>query len=134
MRVAVTAQGPDLNNLLDRHFGRARCFLIVDTETGQCAVWGNGDLAATAHMAGIQAAGALLGLGVEAVITGNIGPKAFETFRSAGVPVYASAARTVRQAVEAIRASSLSPLAHANVREHRPQEAGGVHVGGLHGV
>jgi predicted Fe-Mo cluster-binding NifX family protein len=83
VKVAVTSQGPDLNSQVDPRFGRAPCFVVVDVGTGAVAVRNNSENLRTAHAAGMQAAGALIGLGAAAVVTGNIGPKAFGTLQSA---------------------------------------------------
>ncbi len=35
MKIAVTAQGGELTSELDPRFGRAKWFVIIDTETGE---------------------------------------------------------------------------------------------------
>lgn len=41
MKVAVTAQDRTLDSLVDPRFGRARYFLLIDTETGNFTVHDN---------------------------------------------------------------------------------------------
>jgi predicted Fe-Mo cluster-binding NifX family protein len=121
VKVAVTSQGPDLDGQVDPRFGRAPCFVLVDTQSGELSVRHNSGNLLTAHAAGMQAAGALISLGAAAVITGNIGPKAFGTLQAAKVSVYRLTSGTVREAIERFNAGKLQPLANANVEEHWEQ-------------
>ena len=121
MKVAVTSQGLDLNSQLDPRFGRAPCFVVVDMESGAVAVRNNSGNVRTAHAAGMQAAGALIGLGAAVVITGSIGPKAFGTLQAAKVSVYTVTSGSVGEAVERLLAGQLRPLLNANAEEHRNQ-------------
>jgi predicted Fe-Mo cluster-binding NifX family protein len=118
VKVAVTSQGPDLRSPVDPRFGRAPCFVVVDVETGAVAVRNNAANLGTAHAAGMQAAGALIGLGAAAVITGNIGPKAFATLRAADVRVYTVASGSVGEALEKFNSGALQQLLSANAEEH----------------
>jgi predicted Fe-Mo cluster-binding NifX family protein len=68
--------------------------------------------------AGIQAAQFVVARGVQAVVTGNVGPKAFDVFGAAGVSVYLFGEGTVRQAVEAYKAGQLPVSGDASVSEH----------------
>ncbi len=34
MKIAVTSQGPDMNGKIDPRFGRAKFFVVVDTDSG----------------------------------------------------------------------------------------------------
>lgn len=120
-KVAVTSWGPDVTSPVDPHFGRARYFLAVGTDTDQVAVHDNRGCRRSLHTAGMQAAGTLISIGVQAVITGHIGPRAFATLQSAGVEVYGVEGGTVGDAVEQLRTGKLQPLREANVREHWPQ-------------
>jgi predicted Fe-Mo cluster-binding NifX family protein len=121
MKVAVTSQGPDLSSQVDPRFGRAACFVLVDMETRAVAVRHNSGNRRTGHAAGMQAAGALVGLGVAAVITGNIGPKAFGTLQAAKVSVYTAPAASVGEAIDKFRAGELQVLLEANTKEHTEQ-------------
>jgi len=118
MRVAVTAQGTNLDSLVDPRFGRARYFLLLDTDSGQFTAHDNVQNLNAPQGAGIQAAQMVVQLGAEAVLTGNVGPKAFATLQAGQVAIYAGAAGTVRQALEELHAGRLQPAAKANVQGH----------------
>lgn len=116
MKVIVTASGPDLNSPVDPRFGRARHFILVDTETGQFAAHDNSDTAETPQGAGTQSAQRAVALGAEAVLTGNVGPKAFTALRAAGIPVYSGASGTVQQAIDEFCSGGLKKAEQPNVQ------------------
>jgi len=125
MKVAVSSQGPDLDSQVESRFGRAPCFVLVDTQSGELNLCNNFESIYTAHTAGMQAAGTLVSLGVAAVITNKIGPKAFGTLQAAKVRVYTTTSPTVGEAVEQFKAGSLQPLHRANAKEHWNQTVKG---------
>jgi predicted Fe-Mo cluster-binding NifX family protein len=118
MKLAVTAQGPDLDSLVDPRFGRAKYFLLVDSETGTFTAHDNVQNLNAPQGAGIQAAQTVVHLGAEAVLTGNVGPKAFATLQAGKVAIYPGATGTIRQAVEQLRTGHLQPTDKANVEGH----------------
>ncbi len=118
MRVVVTSQGPDLDSPMDPRFGRAAYLIVVDTETGEHSAVDNSINLNAAQGAGIQAGRNVVALGVQALITGNVGPKAFATLAAGKIQVYTGGAGTVRQAVEDFTAGRLPPVAAANVEGH----------------
>ena len=71
-----------------------------------------------AQGAGIQAGRNVAELGVQAVITGNVGPKAFATLKAAGIEVYIGAAGTVQEALDSFKAGALKSAETANVEGH----------------
>ena len=115
MKVAVSATGRGLDALVEPRFGRAPYFVVVDTATGQWEVLENRAGLDAVQGAGIQTAKRIAQLGAQAVITGNVGPKAFSALQAAGVKVYSGAAGTVREALEQLRAEQLVLLDGANV-------------------
>lgn len=118
MKVVVTAQGATLDSPIDSRFGRARYFLLIDTDTGHLTAHDNVQNLNAPQGAGIQAAQVVVQLGAEAVLTGHVGPKAFATLQAGRVAVHPGATGTVRQAVEAFRSGRLPPTAKANVEGH----------------
>ncbi len=75
MKVAVTSSGPSLEDQMDDRLGRCPFFVIFDSVSGETASVANAAAEASSG-AGTKAMQALLDLGVEAVITGRIGPHA----------------------------------------------------------
>ncbi len=118
MKIVVTAQGPDLESLVDPRFGRARYFLLVDTQTSQFTAHDNVQNMNAPQGAGIQAAQTVVQLGAEAVLTGHVGPKAFATLQAGQVAVHPGATGTVQQTLEDLRAGRLQLAAKANVEGH----------------
>lgn len=118
MKLVVTAQGPTLDSPVDPRFGRAQYFLLVDSDTGSFTAHDNAQNLNAAQGAGIQAAQTVVELGAEAVLTGNVGPKAFTTLQAGQVAVYPGAAGTVREAVEQWQSGNKEPAAKATVQGH----------------
>lgn len=107
MKVAVSATDPDINAQVDPRFGRCRCFVIVDTETMDFESIPNSSAGAMSG-AGIQAAQDVAEKGVVAVITGSVGPNAYQVLSSAGIRVYVGALGTVKEAVERFKNGQLN--------------------------
>jgi len=105
MKVAVTANGTDLDSFVDPRFGRCQYFLFIDTDTMRIEVAPNAARQA-AGGAGIQAAQFVVEKGVQAVITGSVGPNADEVLKSSNIPVYRGAG-TVRGVVEKFKGGRL---------------------------
>lgn len=118
MKIAITAQGKELDSNVDPRFGRSKFFVVVDTETGEATATDNAQNLNAAQGAGIQAGRNVVDLGVAAVITGNVGPKAFTTLQAGGVKVYTGAKGTVREAIELFKQDKLEPAAGASVESH----------------
>jgi predicted Fe-Mo cluster-binding NifX family protein len=118
MRIAVTAQGEGLDAAVDPRFGRARCFVVVDTETGASSTIDNADNLDALLGAGVQAGRRIVELGVDAVITGHVGPKAFSALQAGRVAIYTGASGTVAEAVEQYKAGKLTRAEAADVEGH----------------
>jgi predicted Fe-Mo cluster-binding NifX family protein len=109
MKIAITATGADLQAQVDPRFGRAQYFVIVDPETMEFEAIENTSVSA-AHGAGIQAGQLMSSRDVSAVITGSVGPNAFQTLTTAGIKIFQSSGGTVEQAVEAYKNRQLQPV------------------------
>jgi predicted Fe-Mo cluster-binding NifX family protein len=117
MRIALTANGADLDAPISPIFGRCSTYIFMDTETMQYEAIANPAVSAGGG-AGVQAAQFVIERGAQAVVTGNVGPNAFGVFRAGGIPVYLFKEGTVQQAVRAYKAGRLAPVADATVSAH----------------
>lgn len=118
MKIAITTQGDSPDSQVDPRFGRARNFLVYDTETDTYAPVSNTQNLQAPQGAGIQAGRTVTGAGSEAVLTGNCGPKAYRVLNEAGVRVYVGVSGTAREAVAAFQKGELTEATGANVEGH----------------
>jgi predicted Fe-Mo cluster-binding NifX family protein len=124
MRIAVSSSGETLDAPVSTVFGRCPTYIFVEPETLEFEAVSNPAMSQGGG-AGIQAAQFVAKQGAEAVLTGNLGPKAFEVLQAAGVPGYLISEGTVQQAVEAYKAGQLQPMGGANVAAHAGMAGGG---------
>ena len=118
MLIAVTAQKNDLQGEVEPRFGRAKQFLLVDSETMRFEVVENEQNLSLPQGAGIQAALVVTDHRAEVVLTGNCGPKAFKTLEAAGIKVVVGVSGTIADAIQAYLQGNLQPAEDANVEGH----------------
>jgi predicted Fe-Mo cluster-binding NifX family protein len=107
MRIAASAAGSSIEDLLDPRFGRCAFILIVDTDTLDFEVIENSSKNLGGG-AGIEAAQRVADQGVTHVLTGRCGPNAERVLSAAGIRIVDGCEGTVRQAVERFRSASVS--------------------------
>ena len=80
----------------------------------------NDQNAKAAQGGGIQAGKNVVETGAEAVITGNVGPKAFRTLQAAGRKIYlcSDESVTVQEAIERFSQGELAEVSESNVSGH----------------
>lgn len=117
MKVAISATGDSLDSQIDPRLGRARFFIIYELDNDSFRVVEN-SFAQASSGAGIQATTFLANEGIEAVITGNVGPNAYRVLQQAGVKVYLGASGTVREAIQAFKEGRLSIAQNPSVGAH----------------
>jgi len=118
MKLAITSVGEGIESAVDPRFGRAKYFVVVDLETNAAMTVSNAVNLNAAQGAGIQAAKTVIDLGVKALITGHVGPKAFAALQAGGVTIYPVAGGTVAEALERFNAGTLKAMASADVEGH----------------
>lgn len=118
MKIAVTTSGESLDAPLDPRFGRAKKFLLYDTDSGEFELIDNVQNLNAPQGAGIQAAQNVSSLGAAVVITGNCGPKAYKTLMAAGIKVVVGSEGSVMQAIEQFERGKLKPAEAPNVEGH----------------
>lgn len=117
MKIAVSSTGQSKEDLLDRRFGRCDYFQIFDTETKQYNVLVNDGVSAEGG-AGIAAASQMLKENVNILITGNLGPNAFELLEKSGIKLYSCEVLPVFRAIELFQKNQLSEITLAGKAHH----------------
>lgn len=117
MKIAISAAEPGLEAEIDQRFGRCRYFTIVDTDTSEFESIENGSSMASGG-AGTSAGQTLADKNVEAVLTGNCGPNAFNVLNAVGIQVYTGISGKVKDAVERFKSGELQKNTQASVPDH----------------
>ena len=114
MKVAVSARGSTPDSDIDERMGRAYWLMIYETKTNAWQAINN-EVSRNAHNgAGQQTANLLIELGVEAVLTGEVGPRVFRLLNGAGIEIYLGAAGTVMDTLVSWHDGELNKARAAN--------------------
>ena len=123
MKICVTSVSGNLDAQVDPRFGRCQYFMIVDSESMQFEPVPN--LAVTSGSgAGIQAAQTIASKKAQVLITGNVGPKAFQALSAAGISIITGASGKVRASIEKYSQGLFSETNAATVGEHFGMKTG----------
>ena len=90
MKVAVSSEGKNLTDSVAEVFGRCPFFLIAEVQNNKATVVEVLENTGRDQSGGvgISVAQVIVGKGVEAVIAGNVGPRALEVFRQFEIGVF----------------------------------------------
>ena len=102
---------------LDPRFGRCSFFVFIDSETMQFEAIPNAASGARGG-AGIQATQTVAEKGAVALITGNVGPNAYQALSAAGIQIITGASGTVKGAFEKFKKGELKKTDAPTVGEH----------------
>jgi predicted Fe-Mo cluster-binding NifX family protein len=117
MKICITAKTNSFEAQIDPRFGRCAYLLIVDLETMQFEAVINDSQNSTGG-AGIQAAQILANKGVKVLLTGNVGPNAFQALTAADIEVIAGVSGSVKEAIQQYKQGKLAKTAAPTVEEH----------------
>jgi predicted Fe-Mo cluster-binding NifX family protein len=129
MKIAVCAQAEGIQAAVEMRFGRAAYFVIVDTETQEVESYANPNTGLSGG-AGPQTVQFLSGLGVEAVVVGNVGPNAMAALKASGIKAYTGLVGTVEETVQRFQEGKLQPVSDSTVASHFGLGQGGGRGGG----
>ncbi len=116
-KIAITSEGPSLDDAVDPRFGRAAGFVIVDPATLETEYRDNGAAQTMPRGAGIQAAETVAGGGAKVLLTGYVGPKAFQALSAAGIAIVQNIeSMTVREAVARYKDGRINVASAPNSR------------------
>jgi len=117
MRIAISATGATLDAEVDPRFGRCQYFIIVDPETMQFEAMENSS-AMAAGGAGISAGQMIADKGVQAVLTGNCGPNAYQVLSAAGIQVITGVSGKIKDAIQSYKSGKFQASSQPNVSAH----------------
>lgn len=106
MKICITALGPTDDSLVDQRFGRCKFFIFFDTHSKSFESIANQNIDAVGG-AGIQSAQLMVAKGPDIVLTGSVGPNAFNVLSAAGVSIFTGASASVKEAVAAYESGKL---------------------------
>jgi predicted DNA-binding protein (UPF0251 family)/predicted Fe-Mo cluster-binding NifX family protein len=86
-KIAISSEGPTLEDWVDPRFGRAGGFVVVELPERKLDYIDNGASQMMAMGAGIETAERMAAAGVEVVLSGYVGPKAFDALTAAGIKI-----------------------------------------------
>ncbi len=117
MKIAISANSPDLDTDIDPRFGRCQYLVLVDPDTmnfeainNSCGMGSGG--------AGIATAQLIAGKEVEAVLTGNCGPNAYQVLSAAGIKVVTGVSGKIKDAILSYKSGKLQASLQPNVAGH----------------
>ena len=114
MKIAITSEGKTPDAAVDPRFGRCKYFLIFDTGSGDFETVENTH-AQSSGGAGIQAGQLVVSKGVEVVLTGNMGPNAFEVAQSAGIKVITGVSGKISEALDSYKSGKFEAAKNPSV-------------------
>lgn len=117
MKIVISAEGKTKEDLLDMRFGRSEYFQIHDTESGEIKVVENKGRDSSGG-AGIVASNQLIEEGIDVIITGNLGPNAFELIEKAEIKAYKCAGIAVSLVLEKYNKGELEEIKASGPGHH----------------
>ena len=123
MKICITSQGNNLEAEVDPKFGRCAYFIIADPETSEFEAIDNMN-ARSGGGAGIQSGQLLSEKDVKAVLTGNVGPNAFQTLNAAGIDIITGVSGIVSDAIAKYKNGEFKPDSSATVESHFGMKGG----------
>ena len=122
MKLAISSEGKTLESEIDARFGRCSYFLIVDIDKGKKQIKNTKAIENTAKAqmggAGITAGEIVANEKVNAIITTNLGPRAFQVFSQFRIKIYKAEGK-IKQAVEDFIDGKLKEMTDATGPQHR---------------
>lgn len=116
-KICITSQGNSLDSTVDPRFGRCQYFIIADTKSKEFEAVKNPNTD-SAGGAGIQSGQLISEKNVKVVLTGNVGPNAYQTLNAAGVEVVTGVSGKVSEAVEKYKKGEFKSIDGPSVNSH----------------
>ncbi len=108
MKTFIAVKEASLDSMLDERFGRATYFIVVDTDSGEIVKSIKNEYINDSHGVGIKAATLAVNEIVDSVIGPNFGPKVLEVLKAAGIKMYTSEVKKVKDVIDDYKNNKLS--------------------------
>ena len=118
MKICLSVSSPNLDSPIDPRFGRAPYFLITDEKGEKVEIIQNTGVDAMGG-AGITAAQLVVSAGAQVVITGNLGPRAFDVLGTSGIKMIVGVfGISAKEALEKYQKGELEEVTRPSVPGH----------------
>ena len=118
MKICLSVISPNIESLVDARFGRSHYFLIADEKGEVLETFENPGIRAIGG-AGITAAQVVASKNVDAILTGNLGPRAFDVLGGAGIKIFTGFFNlTAKEALQKYMKGELKETLSPNVGGH----------------
>ena len=112
MKIGISSTGMNASNIADPRFGRCSYFAVYDTDNNSYDFIQNKAQQA-AGGGGIAAAQQMIDEDVEIILTGNMGPNAYNVIKGSDIKVYRISSVSVEKAVELFKEAKLEMITEA---------------------
>jgi predicted Fe-Mo cluster-binding NifX family protein len=117
MKIGIASMGNNLESQVDPKFGRCAYFIIADPDTMDFEAVNNMNIGASGG-AGIRSGQLISEKGITTVLTGNVGPNAFQTLQAAGIEIITGVSGTVKDVIIKYKKSEYRSVDSATVDSH----------------
>ncbi|NLP46413.1 MAG: diguanylate cyclase [Epulopiscium sp.] len=117
MKIAISTTGKNSDSVLDMRFGRCEYFQIYDTKAGKIIILENKGRLSSGG-AGIAASNQLIDEKVDVIITGNLGPNAFELIAAEGIKAYKCKSIAINSVLEKYNNGELEEITISGPAHH----------------
>ena len=120
MKIAISSTGNNLESEVDARFGRCNYFLIVETKNDKIKGFKAIENPGKDQMggAGVSAGEIVAKQKVDAIISVNLGPRAFSVFEQFGIKIYHGEGK-IKEVVQKLLDKKLEELSNATGPQHR---------------
>jgi predicted Fe-Mo cluster-binding NifX family protein len=116
-KICISSTGRDLNADVDPRFGRCNYFLVINPDNKEYELIVN-ESQNEMGGAGIKAAETIAKNNVKYVITGNVGPNAFQTLQAAGIKVISGVSGNIMEVIDRFNNGELKEIKNPTVGSH----------------
>jgi predicted Fe-Mo cluster-binding NifX family protein len=117
MKICISSDGDSIESIVNPRFGRCKYFLLIEDESMNVEPVENPAFSAGGG-AGIQAAQLVVNKGAKVVLTGDVGPNAFQALNAAGVKIVTGAGGQVKDVIEKFRKGEFDFTGSPSVGSH----------------